>query len=66
VGDHCSFVDRCIDSDCGARMPVDCQPLSQTDVDLVLDWIRQAPTRIRRAVEEGDVHARRRVGTSVS
>lgn len=45
AGDNCLFSSKCKDGDCGDRMPAANQPLSASDLETVLDWIRQGANR---------------------
>jgi hypothetical protein len=41
VGDQCLFGSKCVDGDCGDQMPGTGQPLDPSDLNTVLEWIRQ-------------------------
>jgi nucleoid-associated protein YgaU len=41
VGDQCMFTAQCKDRDCGDQMPAANEPLDDSDIKTILDWIRQ-------------------------
>jgi hypothetical protein len=41
VGDQCMYTAQCKSKDCGDQMPAANEPLDDSDIQTILDWIRQ-------------------------